>query len=383
MTKTIPIIPFYKKLRKYEISCVLFDKCNLKCPFCFEADKKYKIDIDYIRTIPELVFKNYKETIERDQLDIDVVNIMFWGGEVFFDGVPDAVFDAYYQIVDKIIDQFAINFPNTKLHFHWLSNGVFTKRDRVQKLLETYRDISTIGFSYDPVNRFSSDKQRDTMINNALYFKKLGFCYSISITLTKPNIEAWLKSINDLIFFKDHDFLIDTNFYIANPNWELYLPNDEMIYQWLRKVIDNKLFNIMIVKKILWKDFDTTIDKFCDCHQCSQITNGVWSIDCASRSSALPKNRFYGKYSDLITEQTTNPIKASIGIVKRGCLLCEYNERCQMPCWISVIFDQYQCTVCPYQLIHRYIEQNPAIVEQFKHYEANLSFDYPKLLLQN
>ena len=116
---------------------------------------------------------------------------MFWGGEVFFDGVPDRVFAAYYQIIDQITNDFETQHPNIKLHFHWLSNGVFTKRDRVEQLLQTYHDISTIGFSYDPVNRFSSELQRNSMIDNALYFKKLGFCDTVSITFTKPNIETW------------------------------------------------------------------------------------------------------------------------------------------------------------------------------------------------
>lgn len=378
MKKTIPIIPFYKKLRKYEISCVLFDKCNLKCPFCFEADKQYKIDIDYILSIPQILIDNFNKTIERDQLQIDFVNVMFWGGEVFFDGVPDKVFAVYYQIIDQIINDFETQHPNIKLHFHWLSNGVFTKRDRVEQLLQTYHDISTIGFSYDPVNRFSSELQRNLMIDNALYFKKLGFCDTVSITLTKPNIEVWLQNIDDLIFFKHHDLLIDTNFYIANPNWETYLANDEMIYQWLKKCVDNRLFNIMLLKKILWKDAGTRIDKFCDCHQCSQITNGVWSIDCASRSSTLPKQRFYSEYSDVIDEQTTNPIKASLGIVKRGCLTCEFNSCCQMPCWISIIFDQYQCTACPFKRIYDYINQHPDIVDQFNEYEKTVSVNYPQ-----
>lgn len=378
MKKTIPIIPFYNKLRKYEISCVLFDKCNLKCPFCFEADKRYKIDVDYILSIPQILIDNFNETIKRDQLQIDFVNVMFWGGEVFFDGVPDQVFATYHQIIDQIINDFKTQHPNIKLHFHWLSNGVFTKRARVERLLQTYRDISTIGFSYDPVNRFASELQRNSMIDNALYFKKLGFCDTVSITLTKPNIEAWLRNIDDLIFFKQHDLLIDTNFYIANPNWETYLANDQLIYQWMKKCIDNRLFNIMLLKKILWKDARTRIDKFCDCHQCSQITNGVWSIDCASRSSTLPKQRFYGEYSDLINEQTTNPIKASLGIIKRGCLTCEFNSCCQMPCWISIIFDQYQCTECPFKRIYNYVIDNPDIIDQFNEYEKTVSINYPQ-----
>lgn len=98
----IATIPFYKKLNKYEISCVLFERCNLKCKFCFEQTKSTVINIDYIRSLPHLIINNFNRVIKQDQLSIDKINIMFWGGEVFMDGLSDEMFIIYQQLMDDI-----------------------------------------------------------------------------------------------------------------------------------------------------------------------------------------------------------------------------------------------------------------------------------------
>lgn len=378
--KQIPIIPFYHKLNKFEISCVLFDKCNLKCPFCFEQNKKYKIDNDYIDSIGPIIFDKFATTIKDQHLTIDHVNIMLWGGELFFDGVSDETFEHYSKLIDSINSYFAINYPSIKVTYRWLSNGVFTKRARVIALLSKYKDQNSIAFSYDPVDRFATDHQRQLMIDNAIEFNRLGLGRSISITLTKPNIEHWLNDISDLIYFRDHQFEIDVNFYIANNQFAKYQPTDQLIYQWLKIAVDNQLFNVNVIERVLSKNYPTVIDKFCDCHQCSQITEGVWTTNCVDRSTNLPYDRFYGKYSQYINEANSNQVKASIGLLKRGCLACRHHDRCQMCCWVSILFDQYQCTECPYCKLYDYVETNQSIIDQF---EAYLAIHRPNIPLPN
>lgn len=360
----VNIIPFYKKLNKYEISCVLFDRCNLKCKFCFEEGMRdNSIDLDYIKSIPDVLFENFQKEVKAHQLSISFVNIMFWGGELFFDGLKDDVFECYYYLIDTLMDRFSV-YPTIQLQFSWLSNGVFTKRDRVEKLMQ-YHPNCVLGFSYDPVHRFSSKKQKTIMLDNASYFVSKGICDKISITLTKPNIKAFLNDNSDLVFFKDLGVDVDVNYYIANPNWTYYQPDDELIYHFYKMCIDNRLFNVVTLEKCFWVFLNTRVDKHCDCNQCSQITKGLWSTDCAKRSSCLPKDLFYGKLTCCIDESNSNEVKATLGIQKRGCLLCKYYKRCQMPCWISVIFQHYQTTQCPYYRITQLIENDPNLLKQY------------------
>lgn len=144
------------------------------------------------------------------------------------------------------------------------------------------------------------------------------------------------------------------------------LPDDHLITSFFEACIANKLYNVIVLEKIFWMFINTDIEKHCDCHQCSQITNRHWSVDCAKRSSSLSSEDFYGnEVAKTINETNTNQIKASLGILKRGCLLCEYHDRCQMPCWISILFNQYQCTSCPYYSIAKMIENDDQILKDY------------------
>jgi hypothetical protein len=45
-----------------------------------------------------------------------------------------------------------------------------------------------------------------------------------------------------------------------------------------------------------------------------------------------------------------------------------------MPCWVSVIFEGYQPTDCPYKQARKYIENNPEIIARYKQWvETNKS----------
>lgn len=71
--------------------------------------------------------------------------------------------------------------------------------------------------------------------------------------------------------------------------------------------IANELYNVIVLEKIFWMFINTDIEKHCDCHQCSQITNRHWSVDCAKRSSSLSSEDFYGnEVAKTINETNTN-----------------------------------------------------------------------------
>lgn len=341
------MIPFYKRLSKYEISCVLFQQCNLKCDFCFEPNQqRSKFDESYIKNLPHLTKSLFDQNVDY-QNQLNYINLMFWGGEVFMDGLKDIQFNLYYDMLSQYQQLFS---SFNKLSFSWLSNGVFTKKDRVLDLMNTFPQ-NILGFSYDPIGRFKSNKQRSLMISNCEIFRKKGKLDRISITITKPNIQSFLEDYSILQYFKDLGLSVDVNFYIPNPGWEKYLPSDQEVFDFFKMCIDNKFDNVIVVKKILDYWSNTDIEKHCDCHQCSQITNGIWSVDCAKRSSSLHSSMFF---EQPVNESNTNQIKASNGIIKRGCLTCPYNDRCQQPCWIGVIFKHFTSSMCPFQKAIQY-----------------------------
>ena len=362
-------LEFYKNSDYYEIACMLFEPCNLKCKFCFEDHKNKTIDTDYIENIYKIIDEKFSIDYEKYKHSLKTLYIMMWGGEIFYDALPDEVFKSYYKFVDNIKDLFDKKFPKVKVIFSWLSNGVFTNYKRVEDIVKYSKGI--INFSYDPVNRFSTHKQKDLMIKTATYFKKIGLADKISITLTKDSIKGFIENDDSLKYFNDIGFLIDVNYYIANVNWQSLLATDDEIFTFFKWAIDNKLYRI----KVLEKCFDSITGKpsssYCNCLWCSQITHGQWSIDCAKCSSVLPPELFYGEYTPQITEENSNQIKASIGLVKRGCLACEYHHICQHPCWISIVFKGFKPSVCFYKQTYDYIKSNNVIINDFLKWKHN------------
>lgn len=356
------IIPFYKRTPKsYEIACMMFENCNLRCKFCFEPHINKKIDLDYIMTIPNIIKENFSKEYEKHPT-IQKVYLMMWGGEVFYDALPDSVFETYYKFVDSVNDIFQKNFPNVNVIFSWLSNGVFTNYERVEKIVNYSNGI--INFSYDPVNRFATKKQKETMVNAAKYFSN-NRGDKISITLTKDSIKGFIENDKELIEFNNMGYNIDVNYYIANINWKELLPTDDEIFSFYKWALDNRLFNMKVLEKMLSYYTDEKVSHYCDCKYCSQITYGEWSTDCAKCSSILPSKMFYHQFDDIITEDNSNEIKATMGLIKRGCLGCQYYNNCQKFCWIAVVFEGAKMGICPYVQSFKYIDENPKILEDF------------------
>lgn len=358
----IPFIPFYVDPYKYEISCVLFEACNLHCKFCFEEKSNIKIDPDYILSIPDRCLEEYKRA-SLPYKNIHELRLMFWGGEVFFDELPNSMFDTYKQMVDKFNILFKQEYPDLNLVFTWMSNGVNTKWDRIEDLLRYCN--GKIGFSYDPMDRFETQEQEDMMIASANHFNELGLCFAISITLTKPCIDKFISGQTKLKYFNDQNINIDVNYYIPNPEWKSLIANDDDLYNFFKYAIDNKLYNIKIVEKFYQLNYNTIIQKQCDCKQCSQLTFGKWTTNCAKRSSVLPEEDFFGDSMPYVTDENTNDIAAIRGMLKRGCLQCEYFNRCQMLCWTSFNFKGFIPTVCPLYKAYKYIASNPIIQEEY------------------
>ena len=366
MPKELPKIEFYKEPTSYEIACSLFEACNLKCKFCFEGHRNNNIDIQYIRNIPNNVMIAVRKDLQLYP-NIKDINIRLWGGELFFDGLSDDIFNEYKKLVDSFNVLLKHEFPNICIKYSWLTNGVFTKWERVKDILDYSH--GTIGFSYDPSGRFATEKQKQLMIENVKRFHDLGCFNCLSITLTKQTIQEYVNGKSELLTDLNLGERYDINFYTANPNWQTLLPNDDDLFKFFKWGLDNDLFYINVINNLVKTCINEGIyiaQHYCDCKTCVQYSNGEATVNCVKRASILPPEMFYGKYADIITEENVSDIKLSMGMIKRGCLNCEYYKTCQMPCWVSVIFEGFKPTNCAYKQAYEYIKNNPEIIERFK-----------------
>ena len=364
MPSTLPKINFDRVPFAFEMAISLFENCNLRCKFCFEGLKKKRIDKEYIKTIPEKVVLDMKNDVIRSRAT--TVNFRMWGGELFYDALPDDMFDLYKWIYDEIIRLMKEHLPNVTVNFYWLSNGVFKKWERVYDLLNYTKAL--ISFSYDPIDRFSNEEQRDILRENVKRFKELNKFGLISITLTKPTMKAYIAGDK---FFEElgDNTPIAVNFYTPNPGWEDQILDDEIVYEFYKWGVDNCKFNIPVICsfiKYCIPELRPTVIRHCDCKFSKQFNNDVCTFNCVKRASSLPPEDFYGEYAKDVTENNCCEIKESLGLMKRGCLYCKHYDFCHMTCFISFIHKGYKITSCPISRIYNYIESKPEIIEKFK-----------------
>lgn len=356
---------FYENIDFLQVTIILFTACNLNCKFCFQ---NHTNDIDYnnIILIHQQLSKAILHKLQNNN-KIKQVTLHFMGGQVFMDSISDQIFNAYKKLYFSIYNDIK-NFNNKiNVSTTWLSNGVFTNKNRVQLFLN--QTNTSISFSYDPIDRFASDKQKQLMLSNLYYFKQKNLLSVLSITITKKSISYYISN-NELIEFQNNGIdYIDISLYSPNIGYQNYIFSDQDLYNFFKYIIDNKIYSIKFVNRFLQQLTGKQIPLLRQCickNNLGYYKNNI-SYDCVKRSSCFPKQYFYGKYSNEVTENNCNELALQIGLNKRGCIYCQWHDKCVMPCWTSYIFKyNYQNGICPYKRTFQYISKNQHYIQEFK-----------------
>ena len=353
------LLPVDINKHNYEVSIAFFETCNLNCQFCFERHN-VPIDKDKILQIPNrIVDEILPDLIKYDTKDL---YLRYWGGELFQDSIKDDIFDCYFIVDQQIKQKIKEKIPSINIHTNWMSNGVWNNTDRVLELLK--ETSAKIGFSYDPIGRYTNEDQRNLMLQNIKTFKNYYVC--TAITLTKPNIYALING--DEGFSKiPSDLNLEYNPYIANYNWKEELPNDEDIYLFYKWVVDNKHWGFSGLREIVKSAFNIKPIIYCSCRFAKQYTNGSVTANCVLKSSKLDPTLFYGNNN--VDESNCTDVKNKIALFKRKCLTCEYFNSCVLYCATSFIFKHYEITQCPIKRIRKYIEQFPNLLREVQQWE--------------
>ena len=364
-----------KKPKKIEVQCLLHTQCNLRCKFCFETKEKgirenNCINLDYIKQLPDQVTALLLDKTRT--ANIDMIEISMMGGEIFSDNLPDSMFDVYREFANSIRNKLRAEIPNIECKFKCLSNGVYKNHKRVEAFLREFN--ARLILSYDPVDRFTSDKQKEIWLNTFNYFNnKKEFALTISAVLTKRSIAAYID-VDDIFEKIGNVIFIDGNIYVPRLDYEEYLPNDDDIFNFYKWALDNGKFNISLVNNILLSHAHGVILPSCGSSRSDFIFGedfedkyGWRYINKCTEESPICKDKYYGSNASLIPDATNcSKYKQPLGMQKRGCLMCEYFSKCPKVCWTQTLFDQYKVTVCPVQRVYKYLESNPQIVDAFE-----------------
>ena len=363
LNEELPKIDFNVDDGCYELACSIFDYCNLNCNFCFQKHSKDGFDYNSIMQIPDKMYNRMKSEFEL--YNIKEIELKLWGGELFFDAIPDKFFNAYRYLYDRFTYLVLKDFPNMKIYPVWLSNGIFTKYNRVENLLK-YTN-GKLALSYDPKGRFTSTKMIEIWLHTFWHFYDLVKGGSptnrltLSITPTKNNIHSYLSDLIANMLFILPKVQIDISYYTADNNYLANTPNDDDMFIFYKFLLDNRIFNCQVTEAIMKtvNPYETHHAMYCNCKKAMQFSNKECIKNCALRASRnLPQELFYGKYYSEVTEDNCTEYKNSLGIIKRGCLICEWYNTCQKTCWISILNPEYKIKECPLKRIYKYIDDD-------------------------
>lgn len=345
----------------YEIAISFFEKCNLRCKFCFQEHAK-GYDRHFVEILPDKLQPEIARILEKYP-SIQQFNILMMGGELFADNIPEDMFQEYYTFCRSMQEIFEVYFPGVRLHFVVGTNGVYKARMRVLDFLYKF-DVETC-VSYDPIGRHPSPEIAKMARDTIKAFHLINGPVTISSVLTKRNIHEVMTNPDYLKWLhSEYVSRVDLNWYIGNPNWEEDLPTDDELAEFFKWCIDNKLYKIKLIDLLFQGILEGTRDRLCDCKFLLGVGQDKWTRNCIEHYSIFENKLFYGDFSDEITEENVSDVKTSLGVLKRGCLSCEYYENCQMPCWCSVLFEKFVPGVCPLKQAYQYINNNH--IEDYK-----------------
>jgi hypothetical protein len=356
----------------FDIRCHLHTLCNLRCKFCSETKEKgirenNNINIDYIKQLPDEIINAISPMLKRDGRNI--ISVGLQGGELFSDDLPDSMLDEYGEFCFNL--QSKLKEKNLDIEFKLIaiSNGVFKNYNRVEKFLRKFNIRLTL--SYDPVDRFSCNSQKEVWYETFKYFKdKKEFNVHISTVFTKKNIDVYLAG--DEMFERiGNDICVVNHEYFPRLDYHDYLASDEDLFRFYKWALDNNKFNIAHIYNIIISyktgkpstTCNETMDYLFDENYKLKYNKGYIN-QCAD--NPIDKQEYYGEYASQITDDTDcSRCKESSGIQKRCCLLCEYYSQCPKMCWTQILFDKYEMATCPIHQVYQYLENNPNIIDNY------------------
>nr|DAP16833.1 MAG TPA: Molybdenum cofactor biosynthesis protein A barrel, LIGAND BINDING PROTEIN [Caudoviricetes sp.] len=354
----------------FEVRFHLFNRCNLRCKFCSETDNgircDQKIDVEYIRSLPNQLVSNIEDILRNGKENIISVNIM--GGELFSDDIPDEIFKEYENLIEST-DRF-LKSTGTITHpikYLCTSNGVYHHIDRVISFLKKFN--MDIKLSYDFFGRFSHNTQEALWWETCNQLIDHGIVVNVSMVLTKPNIESLMN--NEIIFPPSID--IHTHDYIPRFDYKDYIISDDDLFEFYQYCIDHGDTRITVLNDYIRALQTKSTKQICCENTYDMIFNpsfkNKYGLDCMYQCDDIPSNLdFY--YGTDVTKigcfYNCLGDKRELGLQKRGCYCCEHYEYCPKMCWNKILFQHYELNECPIKRIYQYIERHPELLSGWR-----------------
>lgn len=297
-----------------EIVVSLFGECNLRCVFCYDAERfDEKATVEAIHRRLALIEEAITHTT-RPKLDVKV-----FGGELFQDKFGREIWDAYDEFFTALETLAAKH--GKELNVYVASNLQFTSKVMwtVLDLLLTHH-IKVRG-SFDFVGRFTKDYQIDRFFVNGAGLQSNGVPFELAFVATKPNIEAIMHPTND------HAHQAFEWFYrYSKVQFDFY--NDVGVEGYT--VTEHELFEFFKFLHLHYPKISTVAERV------RNFTDGFTTYRYCNR----------GIWIDNIVQSSCCDFKAKTEefIQNKGCLTCDHFPYCTGSC-VRVFAEESECWV--------------------------------------
>jgi len=314
-----------------EIELHFFEYCNLACAFCGQ-DHDSKVGMDTVMSKVEPVVTFIKQS-DKEEF---IINMM--GGELFNDLVSDKLFDDYIEFAEAV--DTAAKQNNKKCTFNWVTNLVFTKHERVEKLLSTLGHFgikTNISTSYDFAGRALNQAKLSLFHKNLERFGNQ--IYTIGFVLTKQAIKRIMHNRDEEFEYLYTKYPLYFDYYVPERLSQHMIPSDREhleVFLYLAEHYPN------VAPVCDWLE-----------HRFNKMT--CYSLN---KLTLLPSGREVKcRYLTYDQADFNTPVDYSSNaniiqshLDKHGCLSCEHFDRCSFRCFVQADWtNRERMEICLYK----------------------------------
>lgn len=334
-----------KRDDEQEYTLHLFEKCNLKCSFCWQDHNALKgVDTILEKMVP------IKEFLDQETKPKVSFNVM--GGEIFDDSIFNRkLFDNYIDLSLEIVNY--AKSKNIEARINFVSNLVTEQPQKVAELLDTLTSLgikNTLVTSYDSRGRFN--KAQFTLFKQNVEILRERIA-SVSMLLTKPVIRQIMNEGDEYFkYLYKEGFEIYFDYYtptIENDQTQttdqmqtVMAPSDLDLLKVFYYLVDHYP-NVQPIKAWIENTTNTA-----SCRRSKLVLADGTKCLCGNLQLTEEKNiRFYNA---TIKKDDNGEIEDNF-LKRWDCLSCEYFERCQLGCFMQHDYAaRGQMVECPFKL---------------------------------
>lgn len=296
-----------------EIEIFFFEHCNLRCVHCFQDhDSTLGMSEQQILDKVNLIEDFFKRT-PRTQV---ILNIM--GGELFQDHLLEEYLPVYTKFINGVKD--LSKKYNKDPKFNFVTNLLATKHDLFKSWLDEHE--LKLSVSYDLSGRFNINQLLQFKHNIELYKDYVGI---ICLVATRHNIKLLLEGKDRYYQYLYNNFDCYWDQLTPGPTVPTDLvPSESEYLEFLKHLVDYYPKSTNLESFVNKKQFNKM--------SCPSLNKLLIEANNATSSCRIQQHK---KSNDFISfVDNTNDAIIEKWIDDKGCLSCEYFNRCPFSCFV-------------------------------------------------